>query len=277
MPRKAKKKIHRMPPLSFVDKFIYWTVFVLLCAADIALLFGPLWLRNVIAFADASVVASYDHASYLWALLTGLTFFLMTFILWLLPYEARRPIFGKRNFKYGPPAWPKVYPLFMKNKPYVFVSERKKKSRRQIAIILLVILVLSFIPWPWSLYGRDCLHYDGSIERYNMFNSQTDQYSAEQIEEVELKTYRYKNGRRSWAYHWGVSMKLSTQDGKEYQFASREFRKDSHWIAEMLAVKKQFDPGIISYKDTEKIDRVIWDKNLSPEETELLYELFGLG
>ena len=132
-----------MPPLSFVDKLIYWTVLALLCVAYFCLLFGPLYLRHIIAFSDTTVIAAEDHVSLMWLIVPWMTFFLMTFILWLQPYQDRKPIFGRRNFKYGPPAWPKVYPLFMKNKPYVWVSERKKKERKQIAVILLVVLLAS--------------------------------------------------------------------------------------------------------------------------------------
>lgn len=276
MPRKAKKKMHRMPPLSIADKIIYWTVFVLLCAADIALLFGPIWLRNVIAFADESVAAATENISFLWLLVPWMTFFLMTFIVWLLPYQARRPIFGKRNFKYGPPGWPKVYPLFMKNKPYVFVSERKKKQRKQTAAILIIVLLLSFIPLPWSFYGRTCLHSDGSITQHNMFNKQVEEYSAYQIEEVELETYRHKSGKHG-PWRWTVRMTIYTEGGEKHTFRSLDFRGDAHWIAEMLAVKNRFHPGIICYEDEGKLKKVIEDQNLTPAEAKLLYELFGLG
>lgn len=276
MPRKAKKKMHRMPPLSIVDEIIYWTVFVLLCAADIALLFGPLRLRNVIAFADDSVVAAVENISFLWLLVPWMTFFLMTFIGWLLLYEARRPIFGKRNFKYGPPGWPKVYPLFMKNKPHVFVSEREKKNRKRIAVFLVVVLLLSFIPLPWSFYGRTCLHSDGSITQYNMFDKQVEAYSAHQIEEVELETYRHKSGKHG-PWRWTVRMKIYTENGEKHTFRSLDFRGDAHWTGEMLAVKNRFNPGIICYEDDGKLKKVIEDQNLSPAEAKLLYELFGLG
>ena len=187
--------MHKMPPLSFVDKTIYWFLFLLLCGAYIVLLFGPLYLRHRIAFADRSVAAVEDNISIFWLGVPWMTFFLMTFIPWMQAYQDRKPIFGKRNFKYGPPAWPKVYPLFMKNKPYVFESERKKKERKQIAIVLLVVLLISFIPLPWSLYGRDCLRHDGSIVQYNMFNKEVRNFSSEEITNVKIETYRYSTGK----------------------------------------------------------------------------------
>ncbi len=279
MPRKAKKKMHRMPPLSFLDKLIYWTIFLVLAVSYLVLLLGPLSLRNKIAFADTAVIAVHDHTSVLWLIVPWMTWFLMTFVLWYLPYERRKPIFGKRNFKYGPPAWPKEYPLFMKNKPCVFVSERKRKERKQLAVILLVVLLISFIPFPWSLYGRNCLYNDGSIAQYNMFNTQTREYAPEDISEVTFDVIRYRSGRHG-PRHWGVRITLITEDGKRYPFGHRTFRDDEqgqirYWLAAMLDMKACFHPAIIHYEDLEDLDLVVADKNMSQEEAKLLYQLFG--
>lgn len=280
MARKAKKRLHQMPPLAFADKLIYWAVFVALCVAYCVLLLGPLYLRHKIAFSDVGVIAVEDNASTWWLIVPWMTFFLMTFILWLQPYQKRIPIFGRKNFKYGPPAWPKVYPLFMKNKPPVWVSERKKKERKQIAIILLVVLLVSFIPFPWSLYGRDCLFYDGSIVQYNMFNGPIHEFATGDIEDIEIETFRYSTGRYNTKQHWGVQMVFKTDSGKKCTFEHRDFRSDTnietiYWLEWMLTVKKRYDPSIIHYDGLENLDRVIADRNLSQVEVQMLYQLFG--
>ena len=278
MARKAKKKVHKMPPLSFLDKMIYWIIFLLLCGAYAALLFGPLQLRHVIAFSDESVIAVEDHASSWWLTVPWLTFFLMTFILWLQPYQNRTPIFGKKNFKYGPPAWPKVYPLFMKNKPPVWVSERTKKERKQIKILLIIVLLVSFIPLPWSLYGRACLRYDGSIVQYNMFNRQVQEFSSGNIEEMTIDLFRYDTGGKYYkTHHWGIRLKLRTNSGKYYTFDHREFHSDGtrRYLPQMVNVLARYNPEIIRYEDIENLDKFIADKNLSQEELRLLRQLFG--
>lgn len=280
MARKAKKRLHRMPKLSVADKLIYWSILLLLGAAYLLMLFGPMYLRYRIAFGDETVLAADDHSSILWLIVPWMTFFLMTFILWLQPYQDRTPIFGLKNFKYGPPAWPKVYPLFMKNKPPVWVSEKKKKGRRQLAVVLLILLLVSFIPFPWSLYGRDCLRHDGGVVVYNMFNSQTREFTSGDMAEVEIETYRYTTGKHARVSHWGVRMVLRTGGGKKYVFEFRDFRKAAdgetlYWLEAMLAVKQRYDPGIIRYNGLENLDRVIGDRNLNPEEIGKLYQLFG--
>ena len=269
-----------MPPLSFVDKLIYWTIFLLLAAAYLLLLFGPIYLRDRIAFSEETVLAAEDHVSSLWMIVPGMTFFLMTFLLWNQPYQDRKPIFGLKNFKYGPPAWPKVYPLFMKNKPYVWVSERKKKERKQIAVILLAVLLVSFVPFPWALYGRDCLLHDGGIVEYSMFNNRTEEFASGDIAQIQIEAYRYSTGTRHRTTHWGVRMVFRTDSGEKYIFDHRDFRNDTeseicYWLEAMLAVKGRYDAGIIRYEGLDDLSRVIYDRNLNPAETEILYRLFG--
>ena len=279
MARKAKKKMHAMPKLSLLDKCIYWGIMLILSIAYLALLFGPLALREVIAFADETVIAAEEHWSELWLIIPWMTFFLMTFILWLTPYQDRRPIFGLKNFKYGPPAWPKVYPLFMKNKPYVWVSEKKKQSRKQVAAVLLVVLLLSFIPLPWSLYGRNCLHTDGSMADHNMFDKVVREYDSGEIASVEFSTCRYSTGKYSKTRHWGVAVTLTTDDGREYTFLSTEFRYDKDaeapfWLTAMTALKRRYSPQIITYSGQEDLDRVLSNHYDTEANRQLLYRLF---
>lgn len=279
MARKAKKRIHKMPPLSFADKLIYWAIFIILCAFSVVLIFLPLFLRNKIAFADEMVLAKEDNISMIWMLVPWMTFFLLTFILWYIAYQDRKPIFGKRNFKYGPPAWPKVYPLFMKNKPYVWVSKKTIEDRKEIAVILLAILLISFIPFPWSLYGRDCLRSDGSIHQYNMFNSCVKDFSSGQIAEVEFETYDHRVGKNSVRRTWDVQVTLTTDSGKQYTFDYSEFRKSTkgqppYWLTAMLRLKSRYNPEIITYTGQEGLENVISDNKLTDTEAQMLYQLF---
>lgn len=275
MARKAKKKMHRMPPLSFVDKLIYWLIMALLIATYFTLPMGVFLLRDRIAYQDATVVAKYDHASLLWLLIPWMTYFLMTFLLWIQPYQGRKPIFGLRKLKYGPPAYPKVYPLFMKNKPAVYISERAKKEKRSIALLLAVILLVSFIPLPWSLYGRSCLHSDGSIVRHNMFNRVTKEFSEHDIESLEIEAFHAKEGKGPRI--WSVRMKFTTESGRIFHFSLRDFRGDAiEILSAMLQVKSCYHPSVITYAGAEYLSSVISDRRLSPDEQAILYELFNL-
>lgn len=205
-----------MPPLSFADKLIYWFLFIILSAATVALPVLIFDLRDKIAYSDPYVVAAIgDDLAVLRIILPGITVFLIWFIPVAQCYQDRKPIFGLRNFKYGPPAWPKEYPLLMKNKPFVWESQVSKQRRKRIATIVLALLLVSLLQFPLSLCGRDCLRQDGSIVRYNLFNSETHNYPSGQIKEVRLETYwRSRKGKRLKFYgSWRVRMVLVTDSG----------------------------------------------------------------
>ena len=281
MARKAKKKTYMMPRLSVVDLIIYWILFLLMAFLWMSMVVGPLLLRRQISFADEMVVAVEERASYLWMIIPFFAIFIITFILWVTAYVSRQPIFGLRNFKYGPPAWPKVYPVFMKNKPYVWVSQNEKRSQKHKAYILAIVLLVSMIPLPLSICGRECLMADGSVRRYNSFNRIVDEHPAEQIENVVIAADLYSTGKYS-SYHWGVDMTLTTSNGQEYYFDHRSFHNSSEkenafWLSEMLKLKSQYWNSVISYEDIQHIDKVIYDRHLTEQEAQMLYQLFEIS
>lgn len=280
MGKKKRQKL-KMPPLSAADKLVYWALLLLLCAAYFALLLVPLLLRRRIAFSDEMVIAYEGSVSVLWLSVPWITFFLVTLIPWLNAWQGRKPIFGLRNFQYGPPKSPKVYPLFMKNKPCVYISERKQKERRLIAVILLAVLLLSFVPLPWSLYGRTCLQKNGSIVQYSMFNRRTREFTSGDIADIQIETYRYSTGKRFRTTHWGVRMVFTTDSGREYSFDHRDFRDDEDaeiacWITATVSLLGRYNPGIIHFEGAENLYRVIESQNLNEQEAEILRSLFGL-
>lgn len=279
MAKKSKKRL-KMPPLSLPDKLIYWALLLVLIASYISLLAIPLWLRHRIAYADEMVIASEGSVSVLWLALPWMTFFLMTMIPWMDAYQSRRPIFGLRNFRYGPPNSPKVYPLFMKNKPCVYVSPRRKKNRRLIAVILLMVLFLSFIPLPWSLYGRTSLHSSGQIVQYSMFNRQIREFTAGDMADIRVETFRYSTGKYYRTTHWGVRLVFTTDSGRQYSFDHRDFREDGHaevagWLSAMVRLLGRYNPAVIHVEGIENLEQVIADRALSQQEAQLLYRLFG--
>lgn len=275
---KKKKKL-KMPKLSLVDKLIYWFILLLLILMWFTIVMLPVLTFDAIAFSDESVVAADQKATILWALVSFFSFFLMTFILWLDWYQNRRPIFGIKGFRYGPPHSPKIYPLFMKNKPPVWSSARSRKNRRVAACVLVAILLLSFVPYPLSFFGRNCLHYNGAITEYSVFNSPSKEFTSGQIESVEFATYQYSTGKRIKHWHWSVCVVLKTETGEKYTFNAADFNNAAQgeidfWLAAMLSLKSRFSPSVITFSGTEKLDKVVKDRNLTEAETALLYQLF---
>lgn len=281
MARKAKKKVHPMPPLSAVDKLIYWTLIAALFALDLFLIFGPLILVDIIAFADETVIASVIGPGFLWCFPSFAVVAAVTVVLWDRGYKKRIPIFGRKNFKYGPPAWPRVYPLFMKNKPHVRVSQKEAKRKKKMNTLLAAVVLLSFIPFPWSLFGRTTLQQDGSVARYNVFNVQVKDFSSGEVDRVEFEAYEHHRRRNAFD-PWAVRVCLTTESGKEYCFAYIDFRSDTQdhapgWLSAMLALKSRYRPEIITYSGTENLQKVIRDNELTVEQQAMLYQLFDIS
>lgn len=279
MATKAKKKLHKMPPLSTGDLLIYWLLFLVLIALDLAAMIFPFWMLHRRAFADEAVVAASMTAGIIWSVPSYCVLTGVTIGLWGTAYRNRWPIFGKRNFKYGPPAWPKVYPLFMKNKPYVWVSKHAVERRRRNALLLLILVAVSFLPYPLSWSGRHCLRQDGSVAQYNAFNIKTRDFTSGQIDRVELEAYTHRKSRKNPTRIADVRVVLTTDTGKRYIFDHDEFRDctwngNTDWLPAMVALKERYRPEIITYAGTGYLEKVILDNRLSPQQQTMLYELF---
>ncbi len=280
MAKKKKKQRPKMPKLSALDKCIYWAIFLVLCLLLIVIFAIPYVSFKSIAFAEESVVASEQGATVLWALVPFMTVFLVTLIIWCISYEGKRPIFGIRGYSYGPPRHPSIYPLLQENKPAVWVSEKKKRGRKTAALTLLAVLLIGFIPYPFAFFGRDSLHYDGSVTHHNAINTQTEDYTSGEIVSVEFSVYSYRFRRHYFSRHWSVKMTLTTDDGKKYGFSASDFRNfgegNSDWLTAMIALKQSYDLSIIWYSDQHDLEKVAADFNMNEDEIALLYQLFAI-
>ena len=75
-------------------------------------------------------------------------------------------------------------------------------------------------------------------------------------------------------------MVFTTSAGRKYTFEQREFRDDFKsdpqlWLETMANIKQCYDPYVIRCEGIENLDRVITTANLSANDKQLLYQLFG--
>lgn len=272
-----------MPPLSLLDKTIYGSLsicgFLLVCL----LIITPVLYGLYIPFVDEQVIAYQNRENYGFAL--PFLFYIIVTIASLLgsAYSSRLPIFGKRGIRYGPPEYPPVYPIFMKKRPYKWVSEKKKKSKRITVWMWLVGCVICLALYPLSFSGRICLTQDGSVQVYNAFNQIKEEYHPEQIESVTFDTYLQSNHylRRSISYYfrdrdWKCYVNITVLGGKEYSFVQGNFRYPMDPLESMMQLKAQYPPEILRFEGIEHLERVAADHNYTKEETQMLYELFGV-
>lgn len=275
---KKQKKRREMPPLSRLDKFVYGVLYVILAAAYIGLILLWNFLKYRVGFSGVNVIASQLHMSNLWAIPAALSLFFTFLGFWNWAYNGRRPIFGIPGFLYGPPL-PKIYPLFMKNKPPKKPAEKSWIRFAAGLIIGLNLICIAFVPW--SLQGRDSLHSDGTVQDISMFGSVRAEYMVYDTEEVILSVYSYRNSRHSITRNWSVHVELVMADGERFDFPVRCFRSDDggeirSWIRDLEQLLEQYPIQSITVERAEKLDMVIDDRNLSQEEAEILRRLFRI-
>lgn len=278
MATRAKKKIHPMPKLGWKDMLLYWSAMVLTCGLAFSFLFVGA-IQEKIAFSDPAVLASGAGAGnllFIFLMLWGL----FAFVLLLAgPYSRRIPVFGNDAVSYGPPAYPRIYPVFMKNKPRFWVSpkelRRKKKLKCLITAVILGTFLVSAVSFPFSFYGRTVLRDDGSITVYNTVNKEVADYSGAQITDVELGIY--STHTKGGGTHWHIEFTMTTADGKTHRFPEHAFAGTQlQQLQEMLRVKESLFSGQVRITDTDKFRKVLAVFS-RPEERALLYRLFEIS
>ena len=273
----AKKKKRRIqaPSLSKLDKGIYYCLTACFFAAAIFLypVIVGTFRRSV--FENRHILAQNN---------TGIVipvFFCMFLFLgfavgidWLR--RKKQPIFGKSNVQYGPPQWKPIYPLL--SKPFWKNLCSNKKSLTISVLCTMLLLAIMTAVTALGLPPRECLYDDGRILAYNCLNEETEKYSPSDVERILISTYR-SGGRGSRP--WGIEIKISMRDGKEFLFRDRDFQTlDDHIrgsLTGMHRIKSCFDPGIITCFGENNIPDVIRDKDLNEQEAEMLYLLFDMN
>ena len=168
MPKGKKKRRQRksMPPLSLLDKCIYWLLGVLMTAALVGLLWGWCLWRARVQFGDEQVVCIATHWSMLWVAVPMFSLPCTAVGLWCGWYYGGQPIFGIPGFRYGPP-YPRIYPLFMKDRPKP--KPRERRGTRTFAAFIVGVNLVCVAFGLLSIQGRDSLYRDGSVRQVNMF------------------------------------------------------------------------------------------------------------
>ena len=279
--QRKKKKKHEapMPPLSALDKFIYIALIVI--NFIVCIIFGLLIgiIKHLIAFSDNTVIASRAPFSDLLFIPFLLFIMLFGFISLLLSMNSKTPVFGKKGITYGPPMYKAKYPLFMRNKPDVYVKPSEKQWRKTKRVLISGVLILTLIPLAFSFCGRKCITKDVTLQRYNAVNIKRAEYTVDEIKSATFRTY-YSLGTRHSTGHWEISVKLTTNNNKNFKFLYSDFKPfgegmHSETLDMLLSIKSKLDSADIEYDGTDNLDDVAKAKGFNPKEKEMLYELFN--
>lgn len=110
MPRKAKKKVHSMPKLGLLDRLIYWVLMILGFGGSIGCFLVPIIHRYLLAKGNPDVLAFDNRTGMGWSIWLTIWLLIVAIIVYERLYARRIPIFGRCDIRYGPPAYPRIYP-----------------------------------------------------------------------------------------------------------------------------------------------------------------------
>ena len=277
MARKAKKKIHPMPKLGWKDQLLYWTAMLTTGVGAFALLLFPAYYRDKLSDSNPLALSWSTGEGSLHHLWLGFWLFFACILIITVFYQKRIPVFGRSDIRYGPPAYPRVYPLFMKNKPKHWQSEKariKAVSRRRIIIgILVVSFLICAALYPLSLHGRFELLNDGTVVVFDSHNEEITHYTINDIDDVILDTDKTSGGRYSSGSSY-ARVKITFDDGDDCSFSVISFADNWTDAIHNAQRLKEIYGSILHIEGTEDLWKVVLDTDMTAAEEALLYELF---
>ena len=275
---RSSKKKHLRPPLSLLDKSVYFFGFLLSFVVTLLLVFAIQDARDTIAFQDEAVVAHSDHPSFLLAGLFIFYFEISAIGFFLGRMSERKPLFGKLGIRYGEHPWDKTcYPLFSRERTSVFVSPAVRSFRRRMLCLWCAGLLLTACFLPLAFFGRTCLRQDQVIVSYNVFNREKEKsYSPADYAKLTIQAVHVAS--RGGSY-WKYEIVLTMTDGKKLNFSNWEFRGRNPdctdlAIKTMSEVKARFPVSAVTIKGAEHLDKVAAHIGMSSEQKAALYKLF---
>ena len=258
--KRKENKRHLRPPLTFLDKSIYFLCIAFSILGTLLLVFCFDDIKNMIAFNKPETVAYKSNSSFLFAL--PFIMFLETsgLVLSSSGWQSKKPIFGSKKYKYGKhPFKEDCFPLFSPQKRNQRKTPSQKKLVRQMTILWCSVLIVFSCLVPFSLFGRSAMYQDNRIEKINLINNVSDTYTTNDFSELTIQA-KYVSGYRT-ADYWKYEIIIEMKDGKTFSFSNRDFdwrvsgSKDN-CLDKMLEVKNLFNPDSITIKGANNIGEV---------------------
>lgn len=215
----ARKKHN--PPLSFIDKLIYYSILFSLLIPMVSFLLQAENFQRYLAFSNDSSVFACEPRFIAIAGVAAICLYLTitAVVCVLLPLEAKKPIFGNKKIQYRPSDY---YPIFGEQSKGVASSSERKRKFIKFAIIWLALFIVLLAVLPFLYQSRRCLDkYDGIVS-YNVFNQKTEEsYSMEDFSKVNIGARYVKKSKGG--SHWDWFVEIKTVDGKIFQFNKKDF------------------------------------------------------
>ena len=270
---KQKSYSNKYSPLGVLDYAIYMVVFLIF----FIIVLSPLFLINIaqkaIAFNEPHIIAAdTNNASLLFSFPFMFSFLLIIMVPLIVLLGKECPIIGKlkickENNCFKNEFIPELKTLF---------NDIKMSLSKKRVTLLCSILLLFLCMTPLSLFARTTISDDFSINKYNLFNQKTANYTTDNFDRLTIDVYSH-SGRGGTTY--GFSVEIYVENGDSIYINNYEFKnvegKIDFVLDNMLEIKKIFSPESVTINDYHKLNRVIKELDLTEKQIEKLYELFS--
>lgn len=270
---KQKKKVNKRykpyPPLSKLDKSIYFIGQIVLCLCMLTSLLGYEWFAPYFVFKNDDVLAfditeNFFRIVPFWMLMVIVTFICLERL------TGKKPLFGNKKIDYYNTTFYRfILPPFDKRyTERVFTKEKIKKTLIKFTIFAL-IFSLSGI-WGFSGIISRWEVTDSAITKFGTFGKVEAVYSYDDIESYtvdsfsEKKSYKYS----IWGPELGIEINLKNQEKLNMDL---DLIKDE--IYGLYKLDKALT-GINKNINDRKLNDYIEHYNVSDEEIKLLYEIY---
>lgn len=274
MAKNFKGKAQR-PPLSVVDKVIYWGVIALLAyIATFGSAFLGVKIARRIAFTDPSVVAGDANIGLICSLPLTIFSLVMVLLVYVYGIKKRQPILG--NSVYKTPVFGhtiKTYPLFSQDFRK-HLSPQSRQRLKQATIILSATFLVCLLLLPFGFYSRRVLTDDHQLMTYDSFNRISDSHDIREAEKTTIAVSLWR--RRAGGT---PQLKLTFEfENTAYFLYIKDFREMDRESAlrYILNLKDVLGSGNFVLSGESNADYLIHYQNYSPAEAKLLYQLFDL-
>jgi len=270
----ARKVKAQKPPLSTIDKVIYLGTCAFFVLVSLSLMFFLLSRPSAFAFADEAVVAM--------ARQTGTGAFCLPFLLFLglaptfflsLMMENRQPIVGNKKFKPKPnERLKKVYPLFSRAFRENLSDDTRRLIKRSILISVTILLLLAALI-PFGIFRRATIDGDYVIRKFGVLNQVTQTYAARDADDILVHIEYYDDPKSySRTYYFAISLVFGDE---KYTFARSEFDEmNTEEALQYMIALKNLAPDRVTIEHTDRMERLLRERDYTGEEIALIYELF---
>ncbi len=266
----------KMPPLSLLDKAIYFICLFVVVAFICAMLIYKTWLLLFIRFRDPDVIACASSVAEIGTIPILAVLTLSGFMLYLYGLKNQIPIFGNPAIRYGEPPWEGVYPIFWRNKPKKrrFCLPPVLRDSRTIVVLVGFFLCSIFFCFV-GLFTRDSLENDpdACLVHYNFLNQRSAVYTVDDIAALTIASDWIQRDEDLWGY----TATFRTKDEHTFHFVSLSdyspYLEDSQTAAlELLVgIKNALPPEAVTIEGKEDVDKILETMGF---ENILLLELF---